>query len=339
MTSPRPNPGASAPSTQPLTPPADAPSSVNNNPSQANNQPATTAAANNTSSTPAHINPANPSLLPATSLQDTGKSRRPRDARLIHMLLASLGVTAYQERVPLQLLDFAYRYTSSTLQDAVYLATEGYPGESTGGGTSTSKGGTDSKAQGGSGGAGSGQQPGNFDVGSVSLGALRMSIASRLHYQFQPGLPKEFLMDVAAERNRMMLPGVMRGLDGGAGTAAANAAAASSASSVMMGGMRLPPERFCLTGVGWGLKEEWESDGEQGEGEGEEGEMDMDVDGNNNGQQQIGGAGLGSFAKQGGVEGGEGEDEDDGDGTMEDIFGDEALDGEGRDEDKTMTDV
>ncbi|EEQ89812.1 hypothetical protein RJZ56_001702 [Blastomyces dermatitidis] len=326
MTSPRPNPGASASSTQPLTPPADAPSAANN-PSQANNLPPTAAAANTSTSTP--TNPANPTLLPATSLQDTGKSRRPRDARLIHMLLASLGVTAYQERVPLQLLDFAYRYTSSTLQDAVYLATEGYPGES-GGGGGTSKGGGDGKVPGGGGGAGS-QQPGNLDLSSVSLGALRMSIASRLHYQFQRGLPKEFLMDVAAERNRMMLPGVMRGVDGGA----AASAAAASAGGVMMGGMRLPPERFCLTGVGWGLKEEWESEGDDEDGE--KG-MEMDVDGNDNNGQQVAGSGQGSFAKEGG---GDGEDDDDGDGdgTMEDIFGDDRLDGEGRDEDKTMTDV
>ncbi|PGH04492.1 transcription initiation factor TFIID subunit 9B [Blastomyces parvus] len=329
MTSPRPNPGASASSTQPLTPPADAPSS-SNNPSQANNPPTTTTAAAANTSTPAPANPAYPPLLPATSLQDTGKSRRPRDARLIHMLLASLGVTAYQERVPLQLLDFAYRYTSSTLQDAVYLATEGYPGETGGGGTS--KGGGDGKVPGAGAGAAGGPQAGNLDLSTVSLGALRMSIASRLHYQFQRGLPKEFLMDVAAERNRMMLPGVMRGVDGGT---AASAAAAASAGGVMMGGMRLPPERFCLTGVGWGLKEEWESEGD--EEDGEKG-MEMDVDGNNNnGQQLVGGSGQGSFAKEGG---GEGEDDDDdGDGTMEDIFGDDRLDAEGRDEDKTMTDA
>ncbi|EEH15889.1 hypothetical protein PABG_05976 [Paracoccidioides brasiliensis Pb03] len=311
MASPHANAGAAASSGQPLTPPADAPSSANNNSSSQPNNHATTPA-NPSTLTPANSN--NPAQVPATSLQDTGKSRRPRDARLIHMLLASLGVTAYQERVPLQLLDFAYRYTSSTLQDAVYLATEGYPGESAG--NTATKSGAEAKAA----------QHGNLDLSTVSLGALRMSIASRLHYQFQPGLPKEFLMEVAAERNRMMLPGVMRGIDGGSSAAAA--AVASSAGSIMMGGMRLPPERFCLTGVGWGLKEEWESEGEE--------EMEVEV----NNTQQIGVGGTGTFAKDGGVEdGGEGEDEDDGDGTMEDIFGDGELDGEGQDEDKTMTDV
>jgi transcription initiation factor TFIID subunit 9B len=216
------------------------------------------------------------------------------------MLLASLGVTAYQERVPLQLLDFAYRYTSSALQDAVYLATEGYPGEP-----------PHQKGHTGPDGSGGRAQHPSQDVNSVSLGALRMSIASRLHYQFQPGLPKEFLMDIAAERNRIMLPGVSRGHDGGA-------AATATASGTLMGGMRLPPERFCLTGVGWGLKEEWESEGEE--------EMDIDN------------------ARGGGPAGGRTEEtdemeDDEGDGRMEDVFGEGTLGSGGRDKDKAMTDV
>src|SRR2546430_3288424 len=35
---------------------------------------------------------------PSISLTDNGQSKRPRDARLIHMVLASLGLSAYQER-------------------------------------------------------------------------------------------------------------------------------------------------------------------------------------------------------------------------------------------------
>lgn len=215
------------------------------------------------------------------------------------MLLASLGVTAYQERVPLQLLDFAYRYTAGTLQDAVYLATEGYPGE----------------APRGPGEGGGRVHHSSLDFNTVSLGALRMSIASRLHYQFQPGLPKEFLMDLAAERNRMMLPGVSRGADGGT-------AFNTSAPGVMMGGMRLPPERFCQTGVGWDLKEEWESEGE------EEEEKEMEAD-----EKQQGAPAGAADAETGGEPG---EEDDDDDGKMEDVFGD----GEGgQDEDKDMVDA
>lgn len=209
------------------------------------------------------------------------------------MLLASMGVTAYQERVPLQLLDFAYRYTSSTLQDTVYLVTEGYSGDVTGTGVK----------------AGEGGGKGGQDI-NISLNALRMSIASRLQYQFQPALPKEFLMEVASERNRILLPGVNRSVYD---AHAANDAGA--ASGIVMGGMRLPPERFCQTGVAWGLREEWESEGEE--------EMEVDAGTQQNNQVQ---------------EKEETAEDEDVDGTMEDIFGDGELDGD-QDGDQAMTGI
>lgn len=46
-------------------------------------------------------------------------------------------------------------------------------------------------------------------------------------------------MEQAAERNRIALPKVERSY-----------------------GVQLPPEKYCLTGVGWGLKDEWESEEE-----------------------------------------------------------------------------
>ena len=164
-----------------------------------------------------------------TSLADNGLSKRPRDARLLHMILANLGVTAYQERVPLQLMDFAYRYTSSILQDALHLTSEGYGGSG--------------HIQGTTKGAGAG---GNNDMTSITLSSLRLSIASRTHYQFSPTLPKEFYHEIAQERNRVALPSMGREW-----------------------GLRLPPEQYCLTGVGWGLKDEWESEEEERKPEGE----------------------------------------------------------------------
>ena len=120
------------------------------------------------------------------------------------------------------------------------------------------------------------------DLSNVTLASLRLSIASRTHYQFSPTLPKDFHHDVAQERNRVALPTVGRDW-----------------------GLRLPPEQFCLTGVGWGLKEEWDSDGER-EGEGEvEDEVMNEQEG----------------------EGDVGEDEEE---RMEDVFG-ERLDGAGDD--------
>lgn len=128
--------------------------------------------------------------LPNISFADNGLSKRPRDARLVHMILASNGVTAYQERVPLQLMDFAYRYTSSTLQDALHLTSEGY-------GTA------------GPGGGGRGASAAQ-DLSNITYQSLRLSIASRTQYQFSPNLPKEYYQEQAQERNKVALPKVGR---------------------------------------------------------------------------------------------------------------------------------
>ncbi|KAL4880146.1 transcription initiation factor IID, 31kD subunit-domain-containing protein [Aspergillus karnatakaensis] len=288
-----PSQSGAAPSTQPLTPPAEPSQTSTTAPTSAPSQPTQQNTAPTTTPTPA----AQPAQVPSTSIKDSGKSRRPRDVRLVHMLLSSLGVTSYQERVPLQLLDFAYRYTSGVLQDAVHLTTEGYAGA-------------------GPEGAGGGIR-GPPELGSVTLPALRLSIASRLHYQFQTGLPKEFLADVAAERNRVALPGAQRGFEQGTGKPAAS-------SSVLMAGMRLPPERFCLTGTAWNMKDEWESEGEE-----EEEEVVL-------GEESAGGDVMGVGARNEG----EGDEDEDEDGRMEDIFGEDAVMGDGDDDgDKDMTDA
>jgi transcription initiation factor TFIID subunit 9B len=78
----------------------------------------------------------------------------------------------------------------------------------------------------------------------------------------------------------------------------------------MVGGVRLPPDRFCLTGVAWDLREEWESERED----------EMEVD--SGGQQNAEGGGGG------------GEEDEDVDGTMEDVFGEDRQNGQ--DEDQEM---
>ncbi|KAJ5819309.1 hypothetical protein N7474_004900 [Penicillium riverlandense] len=296
MASPSQTQGSAPPTS---TPPGDSgPANGASGPStsQAQGNATTTAT---TTAAPIPATTTQPPQIPSTSLHDSGKSRRPRDVRLVHMLLASLGVTAYQERVPLQLLDFAYRYTSNVLQDSVHLATEGY-------------------ANAGEGTTGKGS---SGELSSVTLPALRLSIASRLHYQFQAGLPKEFLMDLAAERNRIALPGVSRGYDA---AAQAGGPAAAADQNVIMAGIRLPPERFCLTGVGWNMLDEWDSEGEVEE------EMPDALEKGKN-------EGPGGDAAEDAEEGG---DDDDEDGKMEDIFGEDTAMGEaGEDEDRKMTDA
>ena len=152
--------------------------------------------------------------LPNMSFADNGDAKKPRDTRLIHMILASNGVASYQSRLPLQLLDFAYRYTSSTLQDALHLTSEGY-------GTAAPSGGGKSVAA--------------NDLSAITFQSLRLSIASRTHYQFSPSMPKDYYLEQAQERNRVALPAVGRDW-----------------------GVRMPPEQYCLTGGGWTLKEEWD---------------------------------------------------------------------------------
>jgi len=162
-------------------------------------------------------------VVPLTSLQDNGLSKRPRDARLIHMLLTSLGVTAYQERVPLQLLDFAYRHSSSILSDALHLSSDAYQSQ-----------GTRAKDA----------PPGGHGAqdAQVSVNAVHLAIQSRLQYQFSGGngLSKEFLLETAQNRNKVALPRVLQN----------------------EWGVRLPSERFVLTGIPWGLKSEQETEDE-----------------------------------------------------------------------------
>ncbi|KAK4942735.1 hypothetical protein LTR28_008605 [Elasticomyces elasticus] len=201
--------------------------------------PSTTAAPPN-DITQAHSNILQGTEVPRTSTADDGVLPRPRDAGLLHLVLSSLNINSYHERVPLQLLDFAYRYTAGMLSDALRLSADDY--------SSLPNAPSGKKAAAAAAAAAD-------DGSAVSLASLRQAIASRQGYRFSgPGqVPKEWMLEQAMERNRIALPKVERGW-----------------------GMRLPDERYCLTGAGWGLKEEWES---QGEESADEDEVDGGVDG------------------------------------------------------------
>ena len=188
-------------------------------------------------------------------------------------------------------MDFAYRYTSSVLSDALYIQTEAYD---------QADGGTQGK------GRGAKQNQNKSDEGDISIAALRMAIGSKAGYQFQGSLPKEFLKNLADERNRISLNAQSRDGD---------------KSGPMIGGVKLPHEKYCLTGVGWGLKDEWDSEGEESidDDEGEvrpEPEDIMQVDDKP-----------------------EGDEDDEGLGTMEDVFGPDDGGGQGnKDADEDMQD-
>lgn len=205
--------------------------------------------------------------------------------KLVHLVLHSRGIPSYQERVPLQLLDFAYRYTSSTLSDALRLSAEGYAGapERPGG----------ARGRGGGGGGG-----GSADAGGegITVQSLRQAIASRGGETAWKGhLPKDFMLEQAVERNRQGLPRVGREY-----------------------GVALPPEKYCLVGSAWNLAEEWDS-----EEEGEEVREGL-ANGVGSGGEEVGTRKTDGDEKMGGMtEEDEGEEDEEGAGRMEDVFGDD----------------
>lgn len=183
----------------------------------------------------------------------------------MELLLTSQGVTAYEPRVPLLLLDFAYRHTSSVLSDALHLSGDPYITQA------------GSKPSGASGATATAAGD-----AAVTANAVKLAIAARLSYQFRGGsagggISKDYMQELARERNKVALPKIVPN----------------------EWGVRLPSERFVLSGTSWGLKDMWEeADDEDDEGDAMEG-----IEGPN--LEDVGGDG---------VEGG----------TMEDIFGQDA---------------
>ncbi|CCG81070.1 Transcription initiation factor TFIID subunit 9 [Taphrina deformans PYCC 5710] len=123
------------------------------------------------------------------------KESKPRDTRLIHLLLSSLNVSAYEENVPLQLLTFAHHYVHSALTDAQMFQDHRNGKE-------------------------------------LEVSDVKLAIASKMNHSFKGAPPKEFLLELAGERNRRALPPVNAGY-----------------------GLRLPPEKYCLTAVNWKLED------------------------------------------------------------------------------------
>ncbi|KAB5549837.1 transcription initiation factor IID, 31kD subunit-domain-containing protein [Coniochaeta sp. 2T2.1] len=206
---------------------------------------------------------------------------RPRDARTLELLLTAQGVTAFEPRVPLLLLDFAYRHTSSILSDALHLSADPYTSHAGAKPSQTS-----------------GAAPVNVGDAVVSANAVHLAVASRLGYQFRAGggaASKDWMLELARERNKVALPKV----------------------HPHEWGVRLPNERFILSGVSWGLKDVWQ--GMEGEEADSEEDEDEDMEGAMEGVEMGGGSDVKEEDVGGdGVEGG----------TMGDVFGDDIVDEE-----------
>ena len=236
-------------------------------------------------------------------------------------------------------MDFAYRYTTSVLADALHIQNEGYdvPADAPGGSAAAGSSGTGRGRGGGTaGGAGRGQGKntggggagggGAGEDGEINLSSLRLAIGSRIGYQFTAGnMPKDFVKGLAEERNRIGLnvggrEAVEKGGAAGANTAGVGGLAAGVGGTTMAG-VKLPHERYCLTGVGWGMKDEWDSEGEEDVEDGDGDEMNVDR--------------AAPDANDDDAEVEMGEDED-GEGNMEDVFGADDATGQRDEGDEEM---
>ncbi|KAF9208591.1 Transcription initiation factor TFIID subunit 9 [Haplosporangium sp. Z 27] len=117
----------------------------------------------------------------------------PRDAKVISLILQSLSVEDAEQKVIHQLLEFAHRYTTDVFQDALLYS----------------------------------EHAGRSEVG---LEDVKLAIQGRVNHSFTSPPPKEFLLELAEEKNRVPLPIIPEKY-----------------------GIRLPHERHCLTAVNFQL--------------------------------------------------------------------------------------
>lgn len=170
----------------------------------------------------------------------TQQAQTPRDVRLLRLIFATQGVTSYEDQVPLQLMDFAYRYTREILQDAMVYNDYAHPTQSNAGnvgggplaGNNTNASNNNNNNNNNSSSNNNNSNSSDNSEGNnnqmITNEDIRLAIAARTSYQFKPIPPKKMLMELAAERNEKPLPAVMP-----------------------MWGLRLPPEKYCLTAKDW----------------------------------------------------------------------------------------
>ncbi|KAG9298337.1 hypothetical protein G9A89_002825 [Geosiphon pyriformis] len=118
----------------------------------------------------------------------------PRDAKLISLLLQNAGVEDYEPKVVQQLLEFAHRYSVDVLQDSLIYS----------------------------------EHAGR--INDIDIDDVKLAIQGRVNHSFTSPPPKEFLAELAKEKNKEKLPEVEEKY-----------------------GLRLPPEHYCLTAVNFQL--------------------------------------------------------------------------------------
>ncbi|KAL1926746.1 hypothetical protein VTP01DRAFT_5392 [Rhizomucor pusillus] len=118
---------------------------------------------------------------------------QPRDGRIVSLILQSLGVEQYDPKVVPQLLEFAHRYTSDVIQDALVYAE-------------------------------------HANKNDLDIDDIQLAIHGRVHHSFTNPPPKELLLELAHEKNKVPLPLIPEKY-----------------------GIRLPAEKHCLTGLNFAI--------------------------------------------------------------------------------------
>ncbi|KAI8083152.1 transcription initiation factor IID, 31kD subunit-domain-containing protein [Halteromyces radiatus] len=118
---------------------------------------------------------------------------QPEDATIVSLVLQSLGVHDYDPKVVQQLLEFAHRYTTDVFQDALVYA----------------------------------EHANKVDI---DLEDIQLAIQGRVNHSFTTPPPKEFLLELAEEKNKTPLPLIPEKY-----------------------GNRLPADKYCLTGLNFSI--------------------------------------------------------------------------------------
>lgn len=157
------------------------------------------------------------------------KDNIPRDLKTLHLLLGIHGVDEYEDTVLLQLIDFSYRYTKEILQEAleyneyavlnqpVPLPAPIHTKSNVTGETNSIEINHGENVE---------ELKKKVANGSkMTVDDLRLAISAKTQFQFkQVSQPRDLLLQLAQERNKKPLPKLP-----------------------LLYGMRLPPEKYCLT--------------------------------------------------------------------------------------------
>uniref|UniRef100_A0A4W6CC25 TAF9 RNA polymerase II, TATA box binding protein (TBP)-associated factor n=1 Tax=Lates calcarifer TaxID=8187 RepID=A0A4W6CC25_LATCA len=118
----------------------------------------------------------------------------PKDAQVMIQILKDMGITEYEPRVINQMLEFTYRYVTTIIEDAkIYAA--------------------------------------HAKKSNVDADDIKLAIQCRMDQSFTSPPPRDFLLEVARQKNQTPLPLIKP-----------------------YTGPRLPPDRYCLTAPNYRLK-------------------------------------------------------------------------------------